>query len=595
MNVNDRVGALRQQMKRYGIDLYVVPTSDYHQSEYVGEYFKVRAYLTGFTGSSGTAVVSQDECCLWTDGRYFIQAEQQLTGSEILLKKMGEPGVEEIETYLQEKLPAGGCIGFDGRCVGLEKGIQYEEIASQKAGKIQFDKDLMDMIWNEREPLSKKAAFDLPETYAGESCHSKLSRIRACMEAVEAEYHLLTGLDDIGWILNLRGQDVEYFPLLLSYLLIEKDCVRFYVDETKLSEKMKKRLQNAGVVLCSYNQIYEDVAKLPAKTRILLDPKRVNYALIRRLPKDIKTIHKENPTILMKAVKNETEIRHIREAHRKDGVACTRFMHWLKTNIGMTPVTEINAADKLEEFRREQEGYLWQSFDPIAAYGPHGAIVHYSATSESNAVLEPYGFLLMDTGGGYMDGSTDITRTFALGRLTPEEKKHFTLVVVSMLRLANAVFPEGCSGVNLDILAREPLWKEGLDYKHGTGHGVGYLGNIHEPPATLNWKCTGTPTAYQENMITTDEPGVYIQGSHGIRIENELLVQPVSENEYGKFLKFEYLTFVPIDLDAIDTHWMEPKDIWMLNEYHRMVRETLSPYLGEEELKWLVTYTRPIV
>lgn len=595
MKVTERISALQALMREQGIDAYIVPTADYHQSEYVGEHFKARAFLTGFTGSAGTAVVMGNAAYVWTDGRYFLQAAAQLKGTGITLMKSGEEGVPEITEFLRKELREGAVLGFDGRTVGAEQGKEYEKIAEEKEGSICYEKDLVGTIWKERPAMSENPAFSLPLSYAGESVASKLKRIRSKMKEQKADVLLLTGLDDIDWMLNIRGRDVEYFPLLLSYAVVKMDAVELYVNPEKLDAEMKKTFRENCIQVHNYNDIYERVKSFPAGIRVWLDVNQVNYALYRNLPADVSVFEKEHPLVLMKAVKNEVEVDNIREAHIKDGVAHTKFMYWLKQNIGKIPMTEMSASDKLEQLRREQGDFISPSFGPISAYKEHAAIVHYSSSPETNVELKPEGLFLTDTGGNYYQGSTDITRTVALGPVSETERKHFTTVVISMLNLADAVFLYGTTGMNLDYIAREPFWRQHLNFNHGTGHGVGYLGNIHEPPQRFHWKYNANGcAALEKNMVITDEPGIYIEGSHGIRIENELLVCEDEKNEYGQFMHFEHLTFVPVDLDALEPELMTERERMLLNAYHKTVYEKIAPHLNEEEKEWLKEYTREI-
>jgi len=595
MNVPERISALRALMEERGYDAYMVPTDDNHQSEYVGEHFKARAFITGFTGSAGTAVITKDTAGLWTDGRYFIQAEQQLSGSGVKLFKMGEPDVPTVEDFIADILPEGGTLGFDGRVVAMGEGQALEAAAAKKNGKIDYSTDLIDKIWEDRPALSEEPAFALGVEYTGESTESKLKRIRKAMEEEGADIHIIAALDDVCWTTNLRGNDIEFFPLLLSYAVITKAEMKLYIDERKLSDEMKTDLAKDNISLRPYNAIYDDVKELSADSAILVDPSRLNYALYNNLPKEARVIEKVNPTVLMKAMKNDTEIKNIKNAHVKDGVAVTKFMYWLKKNVGKTEITEIRAAEKLEEFRKEQEGYLWQSFEPICGSGEHAAIVHYAATPETNVPVVTDGLFLTDTGGGYMEGSTDITRTFAFGKLTDRMVEDFTTVLLCNLRLARAVFMHGTCGYNLDILARMPAWERGINYNHGTGHGVGYLMNIHEAPSGFRIAIRERERAVIEpGMVITDEPGIYIEGSHGIRTENELLVRKGQKTEYGQFLYFEPITYVPIDLDAVNPDMMTKEDKAQLNAYHAKVYELVSPHLNEEEQEWLKEYTRAI-
>lgn len=595
MNVSERVDRLRQLMAERGIDAYVVPTADYHQSEYVGEHFKVRAFMTGFTGSAGTAVFTKDEAGMWTDGRYFIQAAQQMEGTGVVLRKMGEPGVPTVEEYLKAALPEKGVIGFDGRTVGVNEGQVYADIAAAKGGSVVYDCDLVESIWEDRPPLSEKPAFLLDVKYAGETVASKLERVRNAMKEAGANAHIITSLDDTGWLLNVRGDDVEYFPLLLSYTIVKMDSVELYVDERKFNDEIRAEFTKNKVCIHAYNDIYEAVKAFGADDVVLIDPKRMNFALYNNIPAGVRTVKQENPTILMKAVKNDTEVENIRKAHIKDGVAHTKFMYWLKKNVGRIEITELSASDKLEEFRAQQGNFLWPSFEPICAYKEHAAIVHYTSSPETNVELKKGGLFLTDTGGHYYEGSTDITRTVALGEVSQTEKDHFTAVAVSMLNLADVRFLYGCTGMNLDYVAREPFWRQNLNFNHGTGHGVGYLGNIHEPPTGFRWQFRPNEIhPFEENMIITDEPGIYIEGSHGIRTENELLVRKGEKNEYGQFMYFEPITFVPIDLDAVNPDLMTEKEKALLNDYHKKVYELIAPYLTGEEQEWLKEYTREI-
>lgn len=584
-------------MAQRGIDIYVVPTSDFHDSEYVGEHFKARKFITGFTGSAGTAVITMTEAGLWTDGRYFVQAERQLEGSTVTLYRMGEEGVPTVDEFLAEKLPENGCLGFDGRVIGGTWGRRMEKLAEKKNGTIHCNEDLIDIIWEDRPALSKEPAFILEEKYAGKSTAEKLAAVREAMEKEGADYHILTSLYDIAWLLNVRGGDIECVPVVLSYLVLtEKECIWFLQEEI-VDEKLRTYLNENHITTRAYDAIYEYVLDIPANAKVLLSAGQVNYRIVSSLNEDITIIDKPNPTLLMKAVKNQTEVDNTRAAHVKDGVAVTKFMYWLKNNIGKTKITEISASDYLENLRKEQENFLGVSFNTISAYGANAAMMHYSATPESDTELKPEGFLLVDSGGHYYEGTTDITRTFALGPITDEMRTHFTAVCRSNMNLAHAKFLYGCTGLNLDILARGPLWEMGIDYKCGTGHGVGYLLNVHEGPNGFRWRVVAERNdsgVLQEGMITTDEPGVYLEGKYGIRTENELVCHKSCKNEYGQFMEFENITYAPIDLDAIDPEQMTKREREYLNEYHAMVYKTLSPYMTEEENEWLKRYTRAI-
>lgn len=596
MKVTQRVQALRQEMKRRGIDVYLVPTADCHESEYVGEHFKARVFLTGFTGSAGTAVVTMDQAGLWTDGRYFIQAANQLKGSGITLYPMGEEGVPDVEEFIREKLPRGGRLGFDGTVINRGMGKRLESIAAEKQGEVRDGEDLIDLIWRDRPARSCEQIWTLDPAYAGESRGAKLERVRRAMAARGAKAHILTDLADIAWLFNIRGNDVYHFPVALAFSVVTMTEARLYAQLQAVTEDVRRELEGDGICIRPYEEIYRDVQQLDVGQPVLLDESSVNTRICRSLPEEVKIICGKNPEQEMKAVKNETEVANLRIAHRKDGVAFTKFMYWLKTNIGKIPMDEIRAAEYLEQCRRDQ-GCFELSFPTICAYNANAAMMHYSAVPGSQAVLKPEGMLLVDSGGHYMEGSTDITRTMILGSVPREWKEHFTLVLRSMLRLASAKFLYGCSGMALDVLARGPLWDAGLDYKCGTGHGVGYLLNIHEGPNAFRWRSTPekpSDAVLEEGMVTTDEPGVYIEGSHGIRTENELICRRALKNEYGQFMEFQPLTLAPIDLEGIIPDMLSKEEKKQLNQYHQLVFQEISPYLTPEERDWLESCTQPI-
>ncbi len=595
--IRQRVETLRKYMREAGIDIYLIPTSDFHESEYVGGHFKAREFMSGFTGSAGTLVVTQTQAGLWTDGRYFIQAEAQLKNSGIDLYKMGMKDVLSVEDFVIENIPEEGKLGIDGRVINSRLGIKLEERLKEKNASISYNRDIVDEIWEDRPALSCEPAFLLDIQYAGKSRKEKLEDLRKKLEEEKADVFILTCLDDIAWLFNIRGNDIPYNPVVLSYVIITKEKGYFFVNEGVLNTEIKEAFQMDQIEIMPYDAIYDFVKQFSNTEVVLLDKGKVNYAIIRNLNPDIKIIDKVNPTTLAKAVKNEVELENLRKSHLKDAVAVTKFMYWLKTKVGKEEITEITASDYLENLRREQEGFIELSFDTICAYQEHAAMMHYSASKETDVSLKSEGLLLVDSGGQYYEGTTDITRTFVLGSIEEEWKKHFTLVVKSMLNLANAKFLYGCTGLNLDILARGPLWNLGIDYRCGTGHGVGYLLNVHEAPNGFRWKHVperNDQAILEAGMVTTDEPGVYIEGSHGIRIENELICKKAEENEYGQFMNFEMLTYVPIDLDGIDKQYLNSTDIEQINRYHQMVYEKVSPYLNSEEREWLQTYTREI-
>ena len=595
--VKQRIENIRDLMKEKNIYAYIVPSSDYHQSEYVGDYFKSREFMSGFTGSSGTLIISMDEAGLWTDGRYFIQAENELKDSGIKLFKMGEEGVPTIEEYLLEKLPKNSTLGFDGRVMSVKEGQSLANKLAFKGINIEYKYDLVNDIWEDRCSLPTEKAFLLGVEYSGEGFSDKLSRIRAVMKEKKATTHILASLDDIAWLFNIRGRDVKSNPVVLSYAVISIDSVYLFIDKNKIGEDIRAELSKENVQIKGYEEVYEFIKNIDENEVVLIDTSKVNYAIYNNIPSNVQKIEERNPSILFKSIKNEIELKNIRNSHIKDGVAFTKFMYWLKNNIGKIEITEISATQKLEEFRREQDKFIEPSFSTIAAYKDHAAMMHYSATEESNYKLEPRDLFLVDSGGQYFDGTTDITRTIALGPIPENVRKDFTNVVRGMIRLSKAKFLYGCRGYNLDILARGPLWEEGIDYKCGTGHGIGFVLNVHEGPNGFRWKVRediDDTCILEEGMVTTNEPGVYVENSHGIRIENEIVVRKAEKNEYGQFMDFEVITFAPIDLDAIDESLILKDEKVYLNNYHKQVYDKISLYLNEEEKQWLKTYTREI-
>ena len=591
--VPERLAALRKKMQENNVTFYIVPTDDFHQDEYVGDHFKARVYITGFTGSAGTALITETEAFLWTDGRYFIQAAKELEDSTVELMKMSEPGVPTISQFLKEHVKPGQILGFDGRTLSMDEGTGYRDAAEKAGGAVRYDLDLIDEIWEDRPPMSDKPAWLLPVEYAGKTAEDKIRDIREKMAEAGADVHVETTPDDICWTLNIRGDDIDYFPLMLSYALITADAYHLYVDDKKLSPEIGQYLKDLGVTVHPYNDVYEDAKKISGA--VMVDPNKVNYALYHNIPADCTKINVMSPEETFKTVKNPVEVSNIRKAEIKDSVAHIRFMKWLKENVGKIRITEISASDKLDEFRAEMGNFIKPSFEPISSYAEHAAIIHYAPTPETDAELKPEGMLLTDTGAGFWEGSTDITRTYVLGPITQKMKEDFTVVAISNLSLGNAVFTKGITGVALDNLARNPFWKRRMNYNHGTGHGVGYLLNIHESPASFRSRFVEGDTAIlEEGMVITDEPGFYVEGSHGIRLENELLVVNDVANEFGQFMRLEPITFVPFDLDAIEPEIMTAEERTMLNDYHKKVYEITSPYLNDEEKEWLRKYTREV-
>lgn len=587
--------ALRAAMERAGVDAYVIPTDDFHGSEYVGDYFKCRAYVSGFTGSAGTLVVAREWAGLWTDGRYFLQGAQQLEGSGIELCKMGEPGVPTVQGWLEEHLTGGQTLGFDGRTMTAGTGLALEKAMKKRGVQVKHALDLAGEIWPERPSLSQAPAWELDVKYAGRARKDKLEALWQDVRKAGAKAYILTSLDDLSWLLNIRGGDVECCPVVLGFLTMCETGTVLYTDENKFAPALRQALEADGVTFRPYLQVFEDVKKLSGP--VLVDPVKASYSIRKNIPESVQVLEATNPTELPKGIKTPAEQENERIAHIKDGVALTRFMKWLKDHVGKEKITEISAAEKLEEFRARQENYLGPSFEPIFGFGPHGAIVHYSATPESDMELEPRGFVLADTGGHYMEGSTDVTRTFVLGPLTAEMKRHYTLVLRGNLNLAAARFKRGCSGISLDYLARKPLWDEGLDYNHGTGHGVGYLLSVHEGPQGIRYQTSpgrSEDAKMEAGMITSDEPGLYLEGRYGVRLENLMLCVEREKNEYGTFLGFDTLTMCPFELEAIEPEGLSAGEKQLLNAYHETVFRTLSPYMDAEETAWLREATRAI-
>lgn len=597
MQVTEKIAAFRARMKNENFAAVIVPTADSHASEYIADYFKTRQWLSGFTGSAGTLVVGEKEAALFVDGRYFIQAERQIAGSGITLMRMGTAGTPKLEEYLAALLHENDALGVDFGVISEKFAENMRETAAKCGALLRDTGDWFGGLWKDRPPMPQEKAFILDEQYAGQSVQSKVSAIRKAMAERGAQLHVLNVLDDIAWVLNVRGGDVLNTPVVMSYLVIGQKHVNWFVDEAKVDDAMRKTLADEGVNVRGYDEIIPALKGLEPDVKVLADVSRLTAALMNALEK-AEIIRAENPSTMMKAVKNDVELDNLRKAHMKDGVAVTRLMYWLKQNVGRIPMTEISVSDKLLALRQAQEHFISPSFNTICAYRANAAMMHYSATPESDAKLEPRDLLLIDSGGQYLEGTTDITRTFALGPVTDEQKKHFTAVLCSMLNLANAKFLQGMTGIGLDILARGPIWDMGIDYRCGTGHGVSYLMSVHEGPNSFRWHKSPTraeDTVQEPGMVTTDEPGVYIEGSHGIRTENELVCRKLEENEYGQFLGFETITCAPIDLDAVIPEQMSPRQRGWLNDYHAFVRETLLPLMhDDDERAWLRHATRAI-
>jgi len=600
--IKDRLSALREKMTANGIDYYLMPTSDYHNSEYSADFFKAREYFCGFTGSNGTLVVAKDWAGMWTDGRYFIQAEREMKGTGVTLYKMGEEGVPTIGEYLLSNMENGQVLGFDGKVVPAAEGMSYEKKLKKKQVKIKYDKDLAMEVWTDRPKLPCNPMYVLSDELCGKSFEEKLADVRKFMDENDASSYLLCKLDDICWLTNIRGNDVECNPVVLSYLFITKKSVKMFVQFDELTDESRKYFEEKGIELFEYSKIISWLDEYEYDGLTLYDERNVSYSVYRTISDNAKSRGANvknilDPTEMMKACKNDTELSNIREVYRRDSAALTKFIYWVKKAVKTESLNEYTAAMHLDDMRRALPGFIELSFPTISAYKDNAAMMHYEATEESNAALAPEGFLLVDSGGTYMGGTTDVTRTIVLGPISDDEKKHYTLTAVGMLSLANGWFLEGCSGRNVDILARAPLWNIGIDYKCGTGHGIGYMLNVHEGPHSIRWKSRSVEddAPLKKGMIVSDEPGVYIEGKYGIRIENILEVVEKVKNSDGQFLGFDQLTYVPLDLDAIDKQYLQAKDIKAINDYHAEVYKRIEPLIEEPEIKeWLKEATRAI-
>lgn len=590
--IKERLMKLREEMNKEGMQAYIIPTSDFHETEYVSEYFAARKYMSGFTGSAGVLVVLLDKAGLWTDGRYFIQAANQLAGSGIDLMKQGQEDTPSIEEYIVTNLTQGSVVGFDGRVMNVNDANKYKQAFMMHDIKMVTDKDLVGRIWDDRPALPCTETFHYDEKYAGKSISEKLTQVREAMKGYNCRSHIVTKIDEIAWLYNLRAHDVPHFPVALAYTIIKENDAMIYIDASRLDEKSKTLFAQNHIQVKDYEAIYEDVKTLEGP--VLVDGNFVNSKIVYSLNTEI--VYAQDPIVLLKAMKNETELANTRNAHIKDGVACTKFMYWLMQNVN-NGISEMSAQEKLQELRKEQADYLEDSFNTICAYKEHAAMMHYSSNEETNVELKPEGMLLVDSGGQYLDGTTDITRTFVLGSITEEEKKWFTLVLKGHIRLEKANFLYGCRGLNLDILARGPLWDLDMDYQCGTGHGVGHLSNVHEAPNGFRWKIVperNDSCVLEEGMITSNEPGVYVEGEFGIRHENEMVVVKGNKNFYGQFMHFETLTFVPFDRKGIDKSLLSEDELAWLNDYHASVYEKISPFLTNEEAEWLKEACRPL-
>lgn len=588
--VNERLSQLRKLMSDRGINAYIEPTADPHQSEYVADHYKGRSFVSGFTGSAGLVVITKENANLWTDGRYFIQAEKEIEDSEFELFKMNTKGYPTYVEWLKDYLNEGDKIGFNGRIFAQSS---VEKLLEGLGKNVEIDDyDLIGEIWEDRPSLSKEESFLLSEKYSGKTRADKLKEVRDKMKEKKADYFLIGSLDDIAWLFNIRGFDVECNPVVISYALIGKNDVKLFVDQDKINDNVRESLEDDNIQIYDYEQVYDALVKLEEDNFIILDKDRINTWLYNAIPKDINIINKRDITTDLKAIKNQVEIENQRNAYLKDAVALTKFFYWIDSNIGKEKITEYSAQEKLLEFRKKDENFIQPSFGTISAYGPNAAMMHYSAKEDEEVILENKGLYLVDSGGQYYQGTTDITRTVALGEISPEEKKDFTLTLKGHINLISARFLEGTSGHALDAICRLPLWQEGIDYKCGTGHGIGYLLNVHEGPHRI--ATAPNDVALEAGMITSIEPGVYKTGKHGIRIENVACVKEDINNESGQFMVFDNLSYVFIDLNCIDADLLLDSERKWLNDYHKDVYNKLSPLLNDEENQWLKGKTRNI-
>lgn len=593
MNIVQRIEALRGLMKEKGIDAYIIPSTDPHQSEYVAEHWKSRAWISGFTGSAGTVVITLNEGGLWTDGRYFIQAEKQLEGSGIKLFKMAQPGVPGFVEWLFNNLKKADCVGFDGRFFAAARVRDMEAKFTKKGIKLNKNYDLIDLIWKDRPNIPVNPIINHDVKYSGKTSYEKLEEIRKEMKTLGAEYYLLSSLDDVAWLFNIRGNDVLNNPVVTAHALVSMDKAWLFIDKRKVGQGEGLELNNNGIEVMDYEAILDFLKNINNRKSILFDGEKINSQLYDTIPEGCIKIEEPNVTTGLKAIKNKVEIENLKGCQLKDGVAMVKFLYWLDENLGKIDITEISASEKLEEFRSKLENFKGISFDTIAGYKDHAAMMHYKATKESQYSLKKEGMLLIDSGGQYLDGTTDITRTIVLGELTAEEKRDFTLTLKAHIGLSRGVFLHGSTGCNLDILARRPLWEQGIDYKCGTGHGVGFFLNVHEGPQ--GFRQNPTNVVLEKGMVITNEPGVYREGKHGVRIENTLLVIEDRETEFGSFMKFETISYCPISLRGIDESMLSKDEKEWINDYHKKVYEKLSPYLNEEENNWLKSETKTII
>jgi Xaa-Pro aminopeptidase len=591
MKYSEKLAAIRQQMKADGVNAYIIPSADPHISEYLPSHYKCIAFATGFKGSVSTVVITENFAGLWADSRYFEQAEEQLQGSGFELVKLKAQGAAEYVQWLAQELPQAAKIAFDEKMVSVLLG---EILQKQLAYKnIEFlNKDYLNPIWENRPPLPNQPAFLIDAAFTGQTTQNKLAAVRAAMKQQKVSHHLISSLDDMAWLFNLRGADVSYNPVVLSFALITEKQANLYIDANKLTQQDQLSLAQSGVEILAYGSVAEDLKFLPVGSSILIDPKRSCFALFKLIPKSVSCVLNTNPSTNLKAIKNNTEIENTRVAMVKDGVAITKFLKWVKDNVNKIEITELSAAAQLKNFRAEQEGFVGESFTTIAGYKGHGALPHYSSTPESDVVVKADGLFLVDSGGQYHYGTTDITRVLPMGNNTEEERTDYTLVLKAMIEGCKTRFPKGTCGYQIDAITRKPMWDYALNYGHGTGHGVGYYLNVHEGPQVIN--ASATPVPLELGMISSIEPGIYRSGKHGIRIENLVLTVKDQNNEFNEFYAFESLTLAPIDTTLVKKELLEQTQINWLNKYHEKVFEKIAPFLDDEEKEFLKEMTKAL-
>ncbi|WP_026884673.1 aminopeptidase P family protein [Clostridium akagii] len=585
MMIKEKIEKLRQLMKENKIDAYVIPSFDAHQSEYVAYHWKSREWVSGFTGSAGTVVITLHDAGLWTDGRYYIQAEKQLQDSGIRLFRMADVGTPSYTDWLNDVLNEGSSVGFDGSVFSVDMVNSLKMAFKSKKIAIKMDKDLIDLLWHDRPAIPTNAMFVHDVKYAGISRTEKFNIIRKEMNKKGANYYLLTSLDDIAWLLNIRGSDVPNNPVVICNVILSLDKCYLFIDSSKVPNSVRLELQSDKVEFKSYTDVQQFLKSMASSDKIMFDPNMTNALLYNSININVTKLQISNITLNLKAVKNKTEIANLKCCELSDGVAMVKFIKWLKTSINEEHITELSASDKLQQLRKKDELCVGLSFDTIAGYKEHAAMMHYIPKIETTSTLENRGLFLVDSGGQYFNGTTDITRTIVLGNLTEEEKSDFTLVLKSHIALATAKFLYGATGSNLDVIARQPIWKYGLDYKCGTGHGVGFFLNVHEGPQRLSQ--VPNDIKIEEGMILTNEPGIYKEGKHGVRTENMMIVVNDEKTEFGQFMKFETITYCPIDLDGINKNMLTESELEWLYTYNKNVFTKLSPYLNHEERSWL--------